>query len=1018
MLAALFSLFGVLFASGGLAGKFATLDATAPQGNTDDTEDDEVISSSADDDGSGTGGTTDDTDADTQTGGTDTSGGSTPDDPPADPPAEDPILAPAAPPVGSHVSTGGPQTLEAQVFEAGAPIEVAGGRVTTLELETDEDTTIQAIEIVDGPAHGNATVNPDNTIALVMSGTDYTGDQSLTYKVTYDDGTTELQTLDMSVGALTQEAGWGTGSHYMLEEDDNGDIIVETGDNHRKVYISESDEALTREAIAALEGLDPADITTDWLIANPEYGGSEGMALKSSVGAEVWAEITGGRFPEPNSHWLLLERGYEYDSEAVGRVVQESAHGESELHPMHITAWGEGARPEITTGVTIYQSSSENIVITDVAMTNIVNNLMADNFLLSDVSISGKGLSVQNVSGLTLHDSEVSHVVLPTPEEEYWGNGRVQGIFANNVDNILIEGSIIHHNGWAEDYHMDSSTEGGMPPSVFSHNIYLQNTTTDVTVRDNIISQGSSFGLHLRGGGFVEDNAFIDNNMDIDILGGIYKSDGPIGNYTLFTDNVMTSAGYKLVDKYSMGAISAGYENLAYDTTTLDNMVVHLADPNNPEEIAFKTYAHYSIQNGQDPVYDDTVVYNWVGSVDGVDEEQNTEGLDPAVMDATTIQNYAAAIMGQEATITEFMDYLLSLTETEFDDLLAADDIIAYFQNGFGIEGNGDEAQTDHRFIPNNLADGIRWDNRLNWDTEDVPDDGDNVALAGNWVQYAGTTTIGDLAMGGGGKLSVNSGRLTVDGDLTTGDGGGEISTHSAGQFWTEGYDDADDRLTVLVEGGRFANTGTFTGKTSILASDGQTLLAVDDASLVLNAGSELRVDGAADRVGFDGETNGIAVLQMSDEAVLSFTADAEGFTAIEEFRSGKFDQDGSDVQSGVSLDGLLQIDVSGYTGDETEHTLIEVDALTGLMDDLHIHGLGAGQDANLVIDYTADKLLLEISAGGTGAVTFETVGDAADGSDETSALWLALTSGQGTFDDTAPILSAEEDELPDLLAG
>jgi len=71
-----------------------------------------------------------------------------------------------------------------------APIPVDGGRVTTFMLDSALDIT--NVSVIDGPAHGNATVNPDNTIALVLSGSDYSGSLSMTMEVTYSDGSTEI----------------------------------------------------------------------------------------------------------------------------------------------------------------------------------------------------------------------------------------------------------------------------------------------------------------------------------------------------------------------------------------------------------------------------------------------------------------------------------------------------------------------------------------------------------------------------------------------------------------------------------------------------------------------------------------------------------------------------------------------------------------------------------------------------------------------------------------------------------
>jgi len=451
----------------------------------------------------------------------------------------------------------------------------------------------------------------------------------------------------------------------------------------------------------------------------------------------------------------------------------------------------------------------------------------------------------------------------------------------------------------------------------------------------------------------------------------------------------------------------------------LDNIVAHIADPNDPDDIAAKEKGSAPLTIDKEAAYNDTIVYNWDGlrylsNPDRAPRDENTEDLDESVLDRTTIQLYAEGLLGgDKATIDGLMDHIQSLAETDQDDTFKVDDIIAYFQNGFGIAPSGDGSETDHRFVPNDLGDGIRWDNRLNWMAEETPDDGDNVDLAGNWVEYGGTFEIGNLDLGSGGRLDVNSGKLTVEGDLEVGARGGTVTTKAAGQFWLDGYADSD-RLTIEVEGGRFANTGDFSGEASINVSGGQALLGVDDASMVLGDGSELRIEGSDAKVGFDGSDGGNAIVQMADDAVLTFDADADGFSGIREFRSGYFDQQGTDVQSGLSLDGQLQIDLSGYTGGAGTQSLIHVDALTGVFDDIHVHGL-SDLDARVVTDYETDEVRLELTEG-AGAVSHHVIGDDGFGGDEASDLWAALTAGQGTYDDTGTGIFAEDDPLPELL--
>jgi hypothetical protein len=550
--------------------------------------------------------------------------------------------------------------------------------------------------------------------------------------------------------------------------------------------------------------------------------------------------------------------------------------------------------------------------------------------------------------------------------------------------------------------------ENGQAPSTFSHNVYIQDDTTDVTFRDNITLRSASFGAHLRGGAFVEDNVFLDNNAAVDTLGGDRHDAGAVGNYTLFADNLVTSGAHKTVDQFN-GAITQGIDNQAQDTTLTGNIVAHLSDPNNPVEFTEKYWWHDALINGNDPFYDDTIIYNWIGSrslefnVDKTDEA-NTQGLDTDVLDQTTIQIFAAELLGDpDATISDLATYLRENDLSDTTGVSDADVIIDFFQEGFEIASSDRDAATTVRFVPNELGDGIRWDNRLNWDTDDLPGtlDGDSVNLAGNWVNYGGTTRIDDLDFGSGGALSITHGKLTVEGDVISGDAGGRVDIDNAGQFWMNGTT-ADSNITLNIEGGRLANTGHVEGTTDTTITGGDAILASDNATFDVTADSSLSIIGSNADVGFDGDQGGTAVLRFEESSVLSFEADETGVSGISEFRSGAFG-DSPDVQSGVNVEkSILRIDVSNLDqSEETEDSLIEADALVGAFSEIHITGLEDGQKAEIVVDYDTDDVMLNIvpTVGDEPIASLTTIGTAA-GDLTGTTLWDALTQGQDPLSD------------------
>ncbi|TDX22228.1 hypothetical protein [Rhodovulum visakhapatnamense] len=917
--------------------------------------------------------------------------------PPAEPesPAEEPDITEELSEVVHQIDP----TL---IAEDGSPLDVAGGRVTTLELA--DAGNITTLEIVNQPDFGRVTVNPDNTLSVVLTGTSDSGSLSFAYQVTLADGSVETRSADLTVAPLTQEQGWGLGLHYLLEEDANGNMVVEYGDNHRCVYISGSADALTKTDIAALEGLSESAITTAWLVAHPEYGGSEEMALSADVGMPIWYQIT-RLDQDPGSHWLLFEKGYTYSD--LGRVIERGSTGEDELHPLLITSYGEGDKPIIDSKIWIFQETASNIVVTDVEVAEGLTALTGSNLLFDDVRFSSYG-DFQHIDGLTIRNSEFVDAITPAPVDPSgeWSPhaDRTTALYGADLENVLIEGSLFDHAGWADGY--DGTADEGQPPSMFSHNLYFQENTWDVTFRDSITMRAASIGAQFRGGVHAEGNLYLDNNVGTNFLGGNYADAGPIGNYTYFADNVITSGAHK--EAFMIGAYAMGVDNGAIDTTLLDNIIAHLADPNNAEEFAEKLWNNSSLINRHEAFYDDTIIYNWIGSrYDSYDKlwsNGGANGLTAEELNKITIQNFIADLLiDPDATIADLADYLRAqVSQDGLAVVKAAQDIITFFQQGFGIAPDGDGSDAVVAFVPNALADGVRWDNAINWTGEAVPTDGDKVLLGGNWVTYgsAGTNAISLLDLGPGGTLDIHSGKLTVSSGVIL-DGTGEINVTYSGQFWLDTYSDGDT-LSLTVEGGRFANTGLVSGGLDMSVSGGQALLGIKNAVFDLSAGSELSIEGTGAKIGFDGLAGDLGLLRMEEDAVLSFVFDTTGVSAIGEFRSGYYGSQASDVASGANLGGgTLALDLSALTAGTGHYTLIELDELTGRFDELSVTGLG-NRNATITVDYLNDVVTLDLYSG-TGKVEQTVIGNDVQDVDGNTALWDALTGQFGIYlDDVA----------------
>ncbi len=883
-------------------------------------------------------------------------------------------------------------------------MEVAAGRVTTIDTTLED---VAAIKITGMPEVGNLTVNPDNTLALVLTGTDYDGPLSFSYEATYSDGTTEVFEQDVTVNPLEQMKGWATGeSSYMLEVDDEGDLIIEHGDDHREVYVSGDDDALSRADIAALHGVDEGDIDGEWLMDHPEYGSKPLMALDQEMGQELWNTLA----PTGGSNWLLLENGYEYDLP----ILPENAGGESELHPLYVGGYGTGAAPKIIDQVS-QQFTTGNIVIDGLEFGDRVFIANTNNLILNEIVMDGHQLGFQTTSsaremeGVTLRNSLIHDAVEDAPVGDAWGDAdRIQGLFARNVEGLVIEGTTFDHNGWGDGFTPDGDPDYGQSPSKMSHNIYLQFNNEDITFRDNIVMRGASFGAQIRPGGFIEDNIFIDNNAALGAFGGEKLADGTYdGHFSLLNGNVATSGAAKQIDQ--IGALTWGLRANGNDSL-IDNIVVHLADPNNPEEYAEKHGNGEAIKLPNGAYYDDTIVYNWIAQnfsqtrID-INADRNIEGLDKDLLDDTTIQNFTAALLDNpEATIDDLGQYLQSQVADGTLDPVDADEINDYFKDAFGVSNDMRFGAETLRFVPNDLGDGVRWDSRINWSTDDLPGtvDGDSVDLGGNAVTFAtNTVEIEDIDLGINGHLGIYSGKLTVNGTTSADGDQSGISIDGSGQLWMNGYEDSD-MLDVDIDGGRFANAGDVSGQVDITVEDGQAILAASGADMSLGMGSYLTLVGDDADVGFDGSDGGIATLQI-DGGRIDFVADADGFTTLSEFRSGAFG-DTTDVMSGIDMGaGTLGIDVTALNGTALEQVLLGADQILGSFDTIELVGLANDQDATVIFDYESDIVTFRITAAGDGSgqVTTEFQGDMMAAEVESAALWAVLTEGQGTYSDT-----------------
>ncbi|WP_425093866.1 right-handed parallel beta-helix repeat-containing protein [Tropicimonas sp. S265A] len=940
-------------------------------------------------------------------------------------PVEQEAPARAEPPLEAPVQDAGvqgPGADGATGVQVDGALQVVSGRVTTLVPEGDN---IASVQVLQGPQEGTLTVNPDNTLALVLTDTSYTGTLNLSYEVTFANGSTQTVAPKITAVEGPVEGGWGQGNFYMLETDANDNLIVEHGDNHRDVYVSGDDTALSLQEIADIEGLSVDKITGRWLSNHPEYGSSPETALADDAGSRLWKTLSQDSYKEPASHWLHLEKGYDYD---MGGLLHKGMYGESELHPLHITAYGTGDKPVITSDFGITGEGVTNVVVSDITFTKGGFLNPGRNLIMENVTSTGDAeFAILQSDGFTLRNSEIYDIHHEAPmDPNAWNESkdRVSGIYVGRgTSGVLMENNLFDRNGWEEGYYSGTDPNSPQAPSIYNHNVYIASSVSDLTFRDSISMRGASFGAQFRGGAVVENNVFLDNNAAVFVGGGKNNDDELKGNYSIYSENIVTSAAHR---DYGVlkGQVAGGMASYAPMTTLVDNIVTHMADPNNPEEQAEKGLSNFALRAEEDAYYDDTIVHNWGGSKEGGDKwDANTEGLDPNVLDATTIQIFAAQLLGDpDATIDDLAMYLRDSAEDEvFNGVSDAELISDFFRAGFGLDIEDRVIAETLRFVPDDMGDGMRWDNTMNWSTDDLPGTatGDSVDLAGNTVIYGGTNTIKDLDLGDGGELRIGYGRLNVTGEITSEGAGGQIKISEAGQLWTDGYSD-NAALEIDVTGGRFANTGAMDGRVDLEVSGGQALLATDNARYDVGDGSRLDIIGDDAKVGFEGKDGGTAVLRFDEGGVLRFEAKDGGIGSIEEFRSGANGDEANDVASGAHFgEATLELDLAGIDSKAGNYTLLSLDEMIGAFSEIDVQGLSNTRDATLVFDYGKDEVVLQMSNAGAGSGNFkyEVLGDQTDAM-SSDDLWAALTAGQPVLsDEVVPdTVSVDDQQIYDFL--
>jgi hypothetical protein len=176
-------------------------------------------------------------------------------------------------------------------------------------------------------------------------------------------------------------------------------------------------------------------------------------------------------------------------------------------------------------------------------------------------------------------------------------------MYLSHCDNLLIEECILDSNGYKA---------GVAPPTIFNHNIYINNQSSrQHVVRNNIISRAASHGVQARAGGVITGNLFVSNPIALLVGGG----DTPVagGVEAIVSENVILM-GVDISESLPRG-FGIDLKNLRSGTISR-NVIADKVTGN----VAFAIGSYVSggprgigVQNTE---ISDNVVSNWHGNFD------------------------------------------------------------------------------------------------------------------------------------------------------------------------------------------------------------------------------------------------------------------------------------------------------------------------------------------------------------------------------------------------------------------
>ena len=399
--------------------------------------------------------------------------------------------------------------------------------------------------------------------------------------------------------------------------------------------------------------------------------------------------------------WVLLKKGDVFppgvaDFRYPGYIEWKKG-GRSAAEPMVVSSYGSGERP-VLNGTCLFAMASneavgfslDNLSFVGVAFhadnrahlaqddpyrlgnTNALKFFGGQtNILIEDCEMVGYNTPLR-FSGGTLPATGIT-----IRRNAIYDNEEL-GIYIAGADHLLIEENIWDHNGF----------QNGVATK-FNHNIYVKEVV-NTTIRRNIISRGSNFGVKLssdKPGGVtdfvIEDNLFYDNGIGLDHSAG---SSGDV--MTTFTHQRGVIRGNVFTERVRTQSL-VGWLLNTEDVLWEANIYTHnQTNPLNPNVALIWTEHHRNVTLKDNIVWDwpngghDTLAENATRFVDGFVETGRQEGVAAASYsdpNRTTGTFYAS--LGGVNDATAFIESRKAMSRDSWDSRFH--DGAEYFAAGF-----------------------------------------------------------------------------------------------------------------------------------------------------------------------------------------------------------------------------------------------------------------------------------------------------------------------------------------------